>query len=110
MADAELVAAWVPDGPGLRLSVALGDGAASLAGLDLRLDDRMVREVVTGARGVQLEVTDPAESAWLEAVAAAGVGPVLALPLLRFAGAPWSVAGRPDPWPAQLRRRGPRHD
>ena len=82
LADAELVAAWVPEGQGLRLTVGLGDRATDLATLDVDLDDRLVRDVTAKARGRQLDVTERPGSVWLDAVAELGVGSVMVVPLL----------------------------
>ena len=86
LADAELVAAWVPAGHELRLTVGLGDRAADLAALDLRLDGPLLHQVTAERRGRHLDVTEPPRSDWLDAVAQLGVGSVMVVPLLGGSG------------------------
>ncbi|CAA9339473.1 MAG: Serine phosphatase RsbU, regulator of sigma subunit [uncultured Friedmanniella sp.] len=82
LADAELVAAWVPGGQGLRLAVGLGDRAADLASLELTVDDQLIHEVSARPRGRHLDATPGCGSGWLAAVAALDIGPVMLMPVL----------------------------
>ena len=89
LADAELVAVWVPNPARDALVGVLveGDDADPLLGLTIEGTEPVVAEILRTGRGLRLCAADRPDCPWLAAVDQAGVGPVLALPLSRGGGA-----------------------
>ncbi|GAA1850943.1 GAF domain-containing protein [Microlunatus capsulatus] len=88
LADAELVAAWVPGGPDGALvpAATLGDRAEALGAAVLHRDDPLVADALAAGRGARRDAVDQPASAGLAALAGLDVGPVLVLPVTGGSG------------------------